>query len=93
MPVINSNIIFIHKISNILCQSRSLIVKIVFLVGDRYTHRISSFFNKITENMYIDKSIEYTIDIQTYTMTCKKIKLMDIYKYKYTNYIQYYKLN
>ena len=30
--------------------------------------------------MYIDKNIEYTIDIQTYTITCEKILLMDIYK-------------
>ena len=34
--------------------------------------------------MYIDKSKEYTIDIQTYTMTCKNNKSMDTYKYTNT---------
>ena len=36
--------------------------------------------------MYIDKSIEYTIDVQTYTMTCKKNKIHGhIQIHKYTN--------
>ena len=43
--------------------------------------------------MSIDKGIEYTIDIQTYTMTCKKRKKKGMDIYKYTNYIDYYKLN
>ena len=34
--------------------------------------------------MYIDKNIEYTIDIQTYTMTSKNNKSMDTYKYTNT---------
>ena len=41
--------------------------------------------------MYIDKSIKYTIDIQTYTMTCKK-KSMDTYKYANTQ-IRYITIN
>ena len=42
--------------------------------------------------MYIDKSIEYTIDIQTYTMTCKNNKSMDTYKYTNTQ-ITYITIN